>query len=154
MAARKSIPPVNQRLWSRVVKGNPDDCWIWTGQTDDWGYGVLRMVKKDKAHRVAWRLTFGEIPPGLSVLHRCDNPPCVNPSHLWLGTAKDNARDREAKKRHVPARGESCGASKLTENAVFAIRACRASHAALGRFFGVTADTIMKIRQRKHWRHI
>lgn len=90
---RKAIP-----FWNRV-KGT-GHCWLWTGCRNDDGYGVVRFNGgMCKAHVVAWFLTNGLIPDGLDVLHECDNPPCVNPDHLFLGTNADNCRDRQAKGR-------------------------------------------------------
>lgn len=81
-----------------------DGCWLWNGQIGKRGYGMIGVPKRygpriQYAHRVSWRLHRGEIPDGLSVLHRCDNPKCVNPDHLFLGTAGDNIRDCVAKGR-------------------------------------------------------
>lgn len=76
------------------------DCWLWTGPRSASGYGrCSRGMKKHRAHRVAFALYVAEIPEGMHVLHRCDNPPCVNPAHLFLGTHIDNMRDMEAKGR-------------------------------------------------------
>lgn len=93
-------------FWSLVAKGNDSDCWLWTGYCHPkTGYGSFRfsavMGKKNTgyAHRVAWVLTNGMLPGGLDVLHKCDNPPCCNPAHLWLGTQADNNADRDAKGR-------------------------------------------------------
>jgi hypothetical protein len=77
-------------------------CWLWRGATHKNGYGRFRLPKPQQstwAHRAAWVLFRGAIPPGLCVLHRCDNPPCVNPDHLWVGTVADNMRDRDRKGR-------------------------------------------------------
>lgn len=87
-------------------------CWEWTGTKDKHGYGRVRVdQRKARAHRVAWEAFKGEIPAGLHVLHRCDNPGCVNPEHLFLGTHGDNMRDREAKGRgnRWNAHGQSTG---------------------------------------------
>lgn len=90
-----------ERFWSRVKKPvEPEACWEWTGHRDRDGYGELRVCGRPKrAHRVSWELTHGDIPPGLLVCHACDNPSCVRPGHLWLGTKSDNARDSYAKGR-------------------------------------------------------
>ncbi len=91
---------VTDRFWSKVVK--TDSCWKWTGCKKD-GYGRInrgaRGLGSDYAHRVSWLMHNGAIPEGLCVLHRCDNPECTNPGHLFLGTKKDNSRDMISKKR-------------------------------------------------------
>jgi hypothetical protein len=84
-------------FWSRVTK--TEGCWEWKGKSAPLGYG---HVQKTYAHRRAWELHFGPIPDGLWVLHSCDNPICVNPSHLRLGTPVDNVRDRQERGRHRP----------------------------------------------------
>lgn len=91
--------PFEERFWAKVDKG--DGCWEWTGGRANRGYGHVEPVRGQNrsAHRVSWELTNGPIPDGLWVLHRCDNPPCVRPSHLFLGTHADNMRDMEAKGR-------------------------------------------------------
>lgn len=114
------------RFWEKVDRrGTTEhpDCWIWTGSTNQTGYGQMHLGslsdgtrRPQLAHRIAWVITHQEIPDGLYVLHRCDVPSCVNPSHLWLGTADDNSKDMVAKGRHyslthpelVP-RGEQSG---------------------------------------------
>lgn len=103
--------PVAQRFWSKVDKNGPiashapglGQCWIWTGSTSE-GYGQINVGggdgRHDWAHRVSWEIHHGPIPDGLWVLHRCDNPSCVRPDHLFLGTVADNNRDMIAKGRH------------------------------------------------------
>lgn len=87
-----------ERFWQRVDMGGA--CWRWMGARLPAGYGRLSFQRRSMyAHRVAYLLTYGVIPEGLCVLHRCDNPPCVRPDHLFLGTQTDNARDRERKNR-------------------------------------------------------
>lgn len=83
-------------------------CWEFTGSKDKKGYGIFSLNKESRAHRVAWMLHFGPIPKGLSVCHSCDNPGCVNPSHLWLGTQADNMRDRDSKKRQWNIKKTHC----------------------------------------------
>jgi hypothetical protein len=98
--------PLHERLLERVVFG-ATDCWHWCGSWNDFGYGRMSYEGKLQwAHRLSWRAFVGEIPAGLLVLHRCDNPGCINPDHLWLGTYGDNLRDAWAKGRHKGRTGE------------------------------------------------
>ena len=88
------------KFWNKVDRRGPDDCWPWLKGKDRKGYGQTTIAyQHHRAHRLAWELANGPIPAGLCVLHRCDNPPCCNPGHLWLGTQRDNAHDAIAKGR-------------------------------------------------------
>ena len=88
------------RFWKYTAKADPDQCWLWTGYKSGSGYGSLKIDGKQRsAHRLSWELAHGPVPDGLSVLHRCDNPICVNPGHLWLGTPRQNMEDMAAKGR-------------------------------------------------------
>jgi len=93
--------PIAPRFWPRVPQPS-DGCWIWPGSRDKNGYGLfwINRDKYDRAHRVAYRLTFGSIPAGFYVLHSCDNPPCVRPDHLRAGTQRENIRQAIAAGRH------------------------------------------------------
>lgn len=91
---------VVERFWAKVDRRGPDECWPWTGATQQTGYGRFRVDGRlQGAHRVAYVLTHGHLRPGAHVLHRCDTPGCCNPSHLFLGTHADNMADKEAKGR-------------------------------------------------------
>lgn len=108
---RKPIP-IEDRFWSKVRKTK--DCWEWLGSKNPKGYGhISHREKIAQAHRVSWAMHNGELPPGLHILHKCDNPSCVRPDHLFLGKDKENAVDRERKGR---------GASKLTPDIIHKIR--------------------------------
>jgi hypothetical protein len=89
------------RFWTKVRIGDDDECWVWKRGLDH-GYGSFRVNgRAERAHRMAWKLVKGPIPERMHVLHHCDNPPCVNPAHLYLGTDKENARDRKERGRMV-----------------------------------------------------
>ena len=143
--------PVEGRFWEKVDKSaGPDGCWIWMASTGLGGYGTFwDGTRQEYAHRVAWRLVNGPISKGLHVCHRCDVSDCVNPNHLFLGTAADNAHDSSRKGRR---------SHKLTAQDVLAIRAHYAkggiTYRALGATYGVTLQTIRAVVLRITWRHV
>lgn len=150
------------RFWSRVNMAGLDECWPWKGRTNWAGYGSFSAAGKEwRANRIAVELSDGPIPDGLKVLHRCDNPPCCNPRHLFLGTMADNCVDRDTKGRGVPpARvfGEATTAAKLTAADVLDIRS---RHAAGERavsiarsYTTVKRGAIYKIINRQRWTHL
>ncbi len=157
--------PVEQRFWRFVAKGANDECWLWTGAKADLGYGkfyLSRERKGERAHRVAWEMLRGAIPIGLYVLHNCpggDNPACVNPNHLFLGTKRDNSRDMVAKGRNVYRIriGEANNKARLTSEAVRAIRSALVSGvsaSSLARQFGVHHSTVQRVAAGRTWRHV
>lgn len=115
-----------EKFWAKVNKDG--ECWEWTGAADYDGYGQLKIKgKMHTAHRMSWELANGPIPRGegphgTCVLHKCDNPSCVNPAHLFLGTHQDNVTDKVTKGRQSHTRGSAHGNSKLSESQVSAIR--------------------------------
>lgn len=174
------------RFWAKVDKSaGPDGCWPWTGGRLPFGYGIFQMgTGPKKAHRVSWAMAHGSVPEDLLVLHRCDNPPCVNPDHLFLGTHADNASDKMKKGRHTPcpgdrngmrkhpenaargdrhgrylhpemtARGEQHGQAKLTEKEVRQILASTGRDSDIAERFNVSRTTVARIRSRRLWRHV
>ena len=165
-----------QRFWSKVAILGPDKCWLWTGARNEYGYGNVHFAGRyHKAHRVAYGLTVGPIPNGLFVCHTCDNPPCVNPAHLWLGTNADNLQDMRDKGRYltpkriaayqamavaqrgrVGIKGERNGNARLTAAAVELIRTRYAagsiSQDALAAEYGVSQVRISQIVRGRGWR--
>lgn len=157
------------RFWDSVDKSG--DCWVWTGKLTDAGYGHFWVKGERRAHRHAWALTYGSIPAGMCVLHRCDNRPCVRPDHLFLGTVADNNADMTAKGRN--ARGLKSGPytkpesvrkgsrhhkAKLTEELVAAMRVLylsgEVSCAELGRRHGVHSSTAARAILGQRWKHV
>ena len=129
------------------------DCKLWDKNVDRDGYGnIKRQGKQWKAHRWVWTQTFGEIPAGMLVLHKCDVPGCVNPEHLFLGTQLDNARDAMEKGRH--SKGEKIGNSKLTENDVRFIRFTKIKHDIICNSYGISKASVGKIKSKVNWAHV
>jgi hypothetical protein len=159
------LRPLAERFWEKVLKA--DGCWEWTGcrggkATSGKHYGGLsvrgRMVK---AHRISYELHYGDVPDGLCVLHRCDNPGCVRPDHLWVGTRSDNARDAVRKGRDTATarpecipRGEKRPNAKLTAEKVVEIRKLRGlgySQQKLADTFGVSRGTLRDVFLGRSW---
>lgn len=151
--------PAEERFWLSVRKNGPfilkTRCWVWTGLKDVYGYGRLRNGKTIKSHRFSYEIHIGSIPKGLCVCHRCDNRSCVNPKHLFIGTNRENIKDRDQKKRQC--RGERNSHAKLTEAQVLDIRS-RPHYRGIGKDlsveFGVNNPTIYKIRSGYLWKHV
>jgi transposase len=167
------------RFLSRVDRDGPvmrcelRACWVWTGGRLPRGYGSYRWPEERiyLAHRASWILHVGAIRRGLLVLHRCDNPSCVNPDHLYLGSAKDNTRDardrgrlatgaRHGLRRHPEAiaRGQRQGSARLSETAVAEIRQLYDAHgetcSSLAERYGVSRATIERVANGKLWGHV
>lgn len=142
-----------------------EGCWDWKGPIARGGYPVMscrRAIGSDRGHRASWLIHKGEIPAGLYVCHTCDNPICTNPDHLWLGTHKENNDDKIAKSRQnntpPPHKvGSENGASKLTEKQVKEIKILlekRLTSRDIGRQYGVSKTTILRIKKGTHWKHV
>lgn len=151
---------VAERFWPKVAMGTADACWLWTASRSGSGYGCLRVNRVTRtSHTLAWELTNGPIPDGLWVLHKCDVRLCCNPTHLFLGTASDNARDMVAKGRNSVngKHGEEHHACKLTKDIVASIRAAVASgvsQSEMARRVGVTAAQVNHIVHNRQWREV
>lgn len=146
---------LQKRFWDKVQK--TDNCWNWIASKVKDGYGFFRLpgYKSMRAHRFSWEFHNGTIPKGICVLHKCDNPACVNPAHLFLGTDADNVKDMMNKGRGKynpnPAKGENHHNSKLTDKQVLEIRAIGNSinQYVLARHYGVRQPQISRILNNK-----
>lgn len=134
---------------------DPGGCWLWTAYVTRLGYGRFGMNGLAlPAHRVSWMLHFGPIPDGLFVCHRCDVRNCVNPAHLFLGTALDNAQDMMLKGRGGQRKGEAHHRAKLTAEQVLDIRKqflCGVRQSAIRRQFGISKAQVSKICRNQSW---
>ena len=156
---------IEERFWDKVKKNH--DCWEWKGSSY-LGYGqIWRNGKKVKAHRLSWEMHNGIIPEGIFVLHKCDNPSCVNPEHLFLGNQKDNMQDCSKKKRNCMQvypgafghrKGEKHRGAKLSNSDVQEIVILFGSNkytkAELARMFKVHRTTVSKIFEGKNWKSV
>lgn len=148
-----------EAFWSKVDKRGEDECWNWTAARDKRkGYGLFgtkKISKSTKAHRISWELVHGPAPDGMSVCHHCDNPPCVNPKHLFLGTNYDNVLDKLSKNRQQ--KGEDFPSAILTERAVvevFELNQLGMNNEEIGRVIGVGSTTISHILRGHDWKHV
>ena len=159
--ARTPYPP---RFWKKVDKNGPlhpvlkSKCWIWIGGKYQSGYGAFnRLGYSEYAHRISWEMHYGSIPT-LDVLHRCDNPACVNPAHLFVGTEADNSADMVAKGRQN--KGEDRPLSKLTEAEVIRMRRLYKRGVkgrgcvSLSRMFGISPSSVRDAVLGICWKHV
>lgn len=153
---------LGERFWTKVDKRGPDECWLWTASRVKQGYGTINEGgwhgKILRAHRVAWMLAHGVIPDDLDILHHCDNPPCVNERHLFLGDDSINNADMWNKGRANNLRGENHPASKLTleqVNLILALDRCKVfSRRTIGATFGVSHWAVRDIILGKSWANV
>jgi hypothetical protein len=157
------------KFWSKVDKNAPNGCWEWIGCRTGAGYGQIRIsgeVGQSKAvsvHVLSWEMANGLVPDGMDVLHHCDNPVCVRPEHLFLGTQHDNVQDMMQKGRYVLGvrlgnQGEKHPLHKLTEKQVLDIKKALAdnscSTAELARKYGVAYMTVYSIKRGYNWKYL
>lgn len=161
------IRGLEDRFWEKVDIRGEDECWNWLACKNYKGYGEFWFSQRGKhthAHQVSWIIHYDEIPEGLCVCHHCDNPACMNPKHLFLGTFADNNKDRDIKGRtrsrflygkDHPQHGTNSQFNKLTEDNVRKIRQLCASGVhtlkEIGDMFGVSKGLVSNIKQRRKW---
>lgn len=148
-------------FWSRVERGGPDDCWPWKEYIGRAGYGTVKWIGKvSRAHRIAYLLANGPYSDDLFICHRCDNPPCCNPAHLYAGSPADNMRDRGDRtgfSGNATTRGVVHPKAKLNDESVLAIRQRfreGETSTTLGKEYGVHPSTIMQVVRRVTWTHL
>lgn len=147
--------PIEKRFWLKVNAGLPNECWAWLGSKHPVGYGKTSIGRKTLyAHRVAYELA-NNIPVGsldLHIRHSCDNPNCVNPTHLSVGTPQDNANDKIVRGRTL--KGSKHNLTHLSEEDIKYIRNSKERGVDLARKFGVVKSTISSIRTGRNWKHL
>lgn len=163
IAAIRPAEKFIDRFLDKVSITGDGSCWFWMASTT-FGYGKFKTTRLMQAHRASYEFFRGRIPNGLLVLHRCDNPGCVNPAHLFLGTHADNVADKMAKGRQAKGevlakhrrllRGERNNNAKLTNEQVLSIRSSRASLRDLAAQYDVAESAISRIRNGKRWGHL
>lgn len=150
-SARKAAPQSPLERFFSFIKVDPiTKCWIWTGALS----GEYGSFDNDRAHRFIFNECIADVPDGIMVPHRCDNPPCCNPYHLFLGNGVDNAQDMLLKGRGNKPFGENNGSARLTEREVIAIRADGRNRHEVARTFQVSVTTISAIQSKKTWKHL
>ena len=146
----------NHKFWLKTDKQSDDACWIFLGATDKDGYGQFwdgDIQLMTRAHQFSAKIHLGDCPKGMCVCHTCDNPSCVNPNHLFYGSALDNQKDKMTKNRQT--KGESQGHSKLTNNQIEQIKArANENYKVLCKEFNLVPSTIYRIWHNQSWKHI
>lgn len=144
---------IEEAFWRKAKKGDPNDCWEWSGLHDQQGYPVLPYNKNtQRACRVAAKISCGEIKKDEHACHRCGNKRCCNPSHIYAGSPKQNNSDKLI--HGTQPMGESSYQSKLRDEQIREIRASKETNSKLGIKYGVSSSNISMIRTRRTWRHV
>ncbi len=150
-----ALPQVRSKFESMMQRGGHNECWPWLRGKNTSGYGIFCIARgRIVSSRAAWEIFCGPIPEGAQILHKCDNPSCVNPGHIFLGTVQDNVSDMWAKGRAVIMRGADNPASKLTLDDIRAIRMSELSLAELSINYGVSRTSISAARRGLTWLHV
>lgn len=144
---------IPERFHSKVAVGSSDECWEWTACVKSNGYGemVLWRGRGEAAHRIAWVLEFGDIPAGMCICHECDNKTCCNPSHMFLGTHKDNMEDMVSKGRHNPVFGQRSDKALTTRLVMIAkqMRAAGAKQTDIAAHIGASQSWVSEVLRGK-----
>ncbi len=157
----EKIKHLSSIFFKRIIKpSNENDCWSWKGRPHNGGYAVMVYGSDHKqigAHRVSWMIHKGEIPKGLFILHKCDNPICTNPEHLFLGTTKDNVQDMHKKGRANPKRNEAHHNAKLTQEKVKKIKKLLDLGVTMSRIsndFKISYGSLAAIKKGITWKNV
>lgn len=148
-----------ERFWRGVDKRGQDECWEWQKCRTKGGYGVMNVRRKIlHCNRIGWTIENGRIPDGMIICHKCDNPSCCNPNHLFVGTDLDNCRDREMKGRGHDRTGGNHGRATTNEHAVILMRQIYSSgkytHKKIAEMFKIKHSAVSDIMLRRCWNHI
>jgi hypothetical protein len=149
--------PLAERLYLHIAKGRPDECWPWTAARNRAGYGLVGVNRKSHlAHRIMYEVTHGQLLSGEAVCHSCDNPWCVNPAHLWLGSVADNNADRhrKGKSRGGVNKGTRNPMAKLTPTKVKRIVASTDTLETIAKHYGIKFQTVSDIKRGRIWSHV
>ena len=145
--------PIQDRFINFFIPEPMTGCWLWIGSCNPAGYGWFGIERKTfLAHRASWLIFRSPIPPGMQVLHKCDNPPCVNPDHLFLGKDAENNQDKVNKGRQKI--GTKDPNAKLTESDIIDIRIDNRPQSMIAKDYGVHQAIISRIKSGKTWKHV